>query len=132
MNRDCARSNEMPPTRRSKNGCLCCHSDSLYRETTVISPFLAKRAMRQTERACVAAQLGKTREQRGIGRAREQHREERIFLRARGIDLVDVAADALVLGVKIGPQDRAAHAGRGLDREHALSGNARPVRNRRL
>ena len=31
-------------------------------------------------------------EQRGVRRAREQRREQRIFLRARGIDLVDVAA----------------------------------------
>ncbi len=88
--------------------------------------------MRQSERARIAAQRGEARKQRGIRRARQQHRQQRVFLRARGIDLVDIAGRAGVLSVKIGPQNRPAHAGRRLDREHALGGNARPVRNRRL
>lgn len=35
------------PLRRSAGGCLCCHSVNLYREATLISPFLARRAMEQ-------------------------------------------------------------------------------------
>jgi hypothetical protein len=34
--------------RRSANGCLCCGTPDLYSETTVISPFLARRAMDAT------------------------------------------------------------------------------------
>ena len=72
--------------------------------------------------------------------AREQHREQRIFLRARGVDLVDTAIadiDTVAgkigrIAVEIGPQNDTAHAGRGFHRQHALGGNARPVRDRRL
>lgn len=35
-------------TQRSNNGCLCCRSHDLHAETTVISSFLAERAMQST------------------------------------------------------------------------------------
>lgn len=36
---------ESTPLRRSANGCLCCGSHDIFRETTVISSFLALRAL---------------------------------------------------------------------------------------
>ncbi len=78
----------------------------------------------------VAAQFAELLEQRGVGRARQQRRQQRIFLRARGIDLVDVAGR--VGAEQIGPQDRAVDAGGGFDGEHALRRDAIPIRNRRL
>jgi hypothetical protein len=90
---------------------------------------LCQRGMRQSKRARVAAQLREAVEQRRIGGAREQRREQRILLRARRIDLVEVGRG---LAIKIGPQRRAAHAGCSLDRQYALGGYVRPVRNRWL
>jgi hypothetical protein len=40
--------------------------------------------------ACVSAQIGEAIEQGLIGRAREKRREQRIFPRARRIDLIDL------------------------------------------
>ena len=77
--------------------------------------------MRDPERACVAAEPRKPREQVGVGRAREQRGEERVFLRAREIDLVDLAGRRLA--IEIGPQPHARDAGRCLDGQHALGGN---------
>lgn len=45
MSVDCLASAEGTASQRSLGGCLCCGAEHLYRETTVISPFLAKRAM---------------------------------------------------------------------------------------
>ena len=67
----------------------------------------------------------------GIRRARQQGREQRVFLRAGEIDFVD-AGGLVVLVVEIGPQDRARDAGRRFDREHPLGWNPRPIRYRRL
>src|SRR6266852_1188155 len=91
-----------------------------------------ERGMRRSDRARIAAQAGEALEQAGIGGAREQSRQQRVFLRARGIDLVDIAAKSRMLAVKVGAQNRATHAGRVFDRDDALGGNARPVRHRRL
>ncbi len=88
--------------------------------------------MREPERARIAAQAGEPLEQCGVGGAREQHRQQRVFLRTRGIDLVDVAGGAWVFRVKIGAQNRAAHAGRGFDRQHAFSRHTCPIRDRWL
>src|SRR5262252_7144363 len=52
---------------------------------------LCERDVRQSERARIAAQCPETLEQRRIGRAYEQHREQRVFLRPRSVDLVNVA-----------------------------------------
>src|SRR5262249_50506561 len=45
--------------------------------------------MCQSERARIASQCAETLKQPGIGRACEQHRKQRIFLRPRRFDLVD-------------------------------------------
>ena len=47
--------------------------------------------MRNTERRRIAAKLGDALEQRRIRRTRQQHGEQRVFLRARGIDIVELA-----------------------------------------
>ena len=88
---------------------------------------LRERRMREPERARVAAQGRQARQQRGIGRAREQRDEQRVFLRARGIDFVDSHRPCRLLGIEIGPQRSRDHPGRGLDRQDALCGNMRPV-----
>ena len=54
-----------------------------------------QRRMRDAERADVAAQTGQPLQQRGVRRARQQGGEQRVFLRARDIDLVDVAGRRL-------------------------------------
>ncbi len=88
--------------------------------------------MRETERTRVGAQFGKTREQGGIGGAREQQGKQRIFLCARGIDLVESAGRRRLLAVKIRPQDCAAHASGLFHGKHAFRGDARPVGDGRL
>ena len=87
--------------------------------------------MRQSERARIAAQGAEPLEQRGVGRACEQGREQRIFLRARGIDLVDVRG-TMMFGIKVGTKNSTVHSGRRLDRQNPLRGNARPVGHRWL
>ena len=77
---------------------------------------LGERSVGQSERARIAAQGGEALQQQSVRRAREQDRDEPIFQRPRGVHLVDIARRPGVLGVKIGPQRRAAHAGRRLDR----------------
>ena len=86
--------------------------------------------MRDAERACVAAKAREPREQIGVGRAREQRGEERVFLRAREIELVDIRVG--LFAIEIGPQAHARNAGRRLDGEYALGGNFVPVRHGRL
>ena len=66
-----------------------------------------------------------------IRRPRQQRRQQRVFLRAGKIDLVD-AVRRVVLVVKVGPQDGARDACHRLDRQHPLGGNARPIRHRGL
>ena len=91
-----------------------------------------ERHMREAERRRIAAAVATSRASSvGIRRAREQRGEQRIFLRAREIDLVDVGCTA-GSPIEIGPQTHARDAGRGLDRKHALGGNRVPVRNGRL
>jgi hypothetical protein len=93
---------------------------------------LCERDMRQSERARIAAQCAETLKQPDIGRACEQHREQRVFLRPRSVDLVNVAGRAGMFSVEVGPQNRSAHAGRSFNRHYAFGRNARPVRHRRL
>ena len=55
----------------------------------------------------------------------------------RGLEVVDIAPQARItptqiIPIEVGPQDRPAHAGRGFNRKHPLSGSTRPVRYRRL
>src|SRR5262249_31791608 len=90
-----------------------------------------ERRVRQSERARIAAKCGETLQQRGIRRACKQDREQRIFLRACRIDLVDIAGRARMLRIEVGPQHCAAHAGGLLDRQHAVGRNAGPTRNGR-
>ena len=87
--------------------------------------------MRGTERRRIAAQRGQPLQKFRIRRTRQQRRQQRVFLRAGKIDLID-AAHFVVLVVKIGPQDRARDTGQCLDRQHPLGGDARPIRHRRL
>ena len=82
--------------------------------------------MGDAQRRRIAAQLGQTAQQLRVRRSRQQRRQQRVFLRAREIDFVDVVGH-LLSAVKIGPQDRARDTGHGFDREHALGGNARPI-----
>ncbi len=93
---------------------------------------LGERGVGQSDRRSVAAQAAQPVQQPGIRSPRQKHREQRVFLRARGVDLVEVAAEAGMLGVKVGTQHRATDAGHGLDRQHALGRDARPVGYRRL
>jgi SAM-dependent methyltransferase len=39
---------ETAPVRRSEHGCICCGSLNIYRETTIVSSFIALRAMCRT------------------------------------------------------------------------------------
>src|SRR5262249_40325914 len=64
---------------------------------------LCERDVRQSERACIAGQCAEALEQPGVGRACEQHREQRVFLRPRCIDLVDIPGRAGLFGVEMGP-----------------------------
>jgi hypothetical protein len=50
--------------------------------------------MGEPERACIAAQTGKAFEQGLVRRAREQRREQRVFLRACELDIIQVAGRA--------------------------------------
>ena len=70
-------------------------------------------------------------EQRRVGRAREQRREQRIFLRARR-DRRRRRRSAHCVRRRGRAAGLRVDAGRRLDREHALGGNARPVGHRRL
>jgi hypothetical protein len=90
-----------------------------------------KRGMGDAKWSCVAAQFRQIGEQSRIRRAPEQRRDQRIFLSARCIHVIDVAGHFCV-AVKIGPQDRAIDAGDGLDRDHPFCGNACPVGHGRL
>ena len=103
------------PMKRSKN------SRSTFADVGVLRRF-GQLDMRDAERRRIAAQLGKLFEQLRIGRAREQAGEQRIFLRAREIDVIDVG-----FAVEIGPQNRAADAAHGFHREHALGGYSGPI-----
>ncbi len=83
--------------------------------------------MRDAERRRIAAQFGDLFEQVCVGRARKQAGEQRIFLRARQIDVVDVG-----FAVQIRAQNRAADAAHGFHRQHALGGYPDPVGDRWL
>ena len=63
-----------------------------------------------------AEDIIKAMQQIGIGCTCEQHRQQRIFPRARGIDLIDVAGRTGRLGKEIGSKDRAINVRRRLDR----------------
>ena len=63
---------------------------------------LTERRMRDAKRRMVAAQFGYSGQQVGVGNALKQHRQQRIFLGARGIDFVDCAG--VRSGIKIGAQ----------------------------
>ena len=90
--------------------------------------------MRHTERARIAAQRRQSLQEIGVRRSCEQHCQQRIFLRARGIDFINinVAGVARALAVKIGSQQRPVDPGCGLDCDHAFGGYARPIGNGRL
>ena len=93
------------------------------RSALVLLGRFGERGMRQTERRGIAAQLRKARDSKSrIRRARQQRGEQRIFLRARGIDFIDIAGH-LVSAVEIRPQHRAIDAGRRLDGDHPFGGN---------
>jgi hypothetical protein len=70
-----------------------------------------ERGMRDAERAGVAAKLGKASEKSGIRRAGKQDRQERIFLGACGIDVIDAGSRRATHAVKVGSKDRAIDAG---------------------
>ena len=61
----------------------------------------------------------------------QQSGEQRIFLRARQIDVIDFAGHEM-FAVKIGAQGGAAEVGGRFDRRDALGGNPGPVGNRWL
>jgi hypothetical protein len=88
--------------------------------------------MHDAEWRRIAAQRGQPVQQGMVGRARQQRGEQRIFLRAGGIDLVYIAGTRILLAEEIGAQHAAIDPGRGLDRCHALRRYARPVGDRRL
>src|SRR5262249_55964197 len=52
---------------------------------------LGERRMRQSKRGCIATHTGKSLQQRLIGSAREQACEQRVFLRPRRLDLIEIA-----------------------------------------
>ena len=54
----------------------------------------AERRMRHAERTWIAAQSGQAPQELSVGAARQQRREQRVLLRASGIDLVDALARA--------------------------------------
>jgi hypothetical protein len=91
-----------------------------------------ERRVGKPEEARIAAQAGEAFQQTLIGRAHEQDRKQCVLVRPRGIDLVDSAGRIALLGVQIGPQDRAVDAGHGLDCEHSLRRYVRPIGNRWL
>ena len=77
---------------------------------------LAERRMRHAERGCIAAHACQASEQLLIGAARQQRREQGVFLRARSIDLIDRGLAGLLVE-EIGAQHRARHAGCRFDRK---------------
>jgi hypothetical protein len=83
----------------------------------------------EAERARIAAEPREAREQRRIGRAGEQCGEQRVFLCAREIDLVDGGRR---LAIEIRAQADACDAGCSLHGEYAFCGNLVPVRHGRL
>ena len=87
--------------------------------------------MRHAERRRIAAQRCKAAQKFRVRRARQQRRQQRVFLRAREIDFID-AGGLIVLAVQIGPQNRASDAGQRFDRQNAFGRNARPIRHRGL
>src|SRR5262249_42070028 len=89
---------------------------------------LGERRMGHAERARVAAQVAEPRQQYRVGCARQQGREQRVFLRARRIDVVDRYGFA----IEVRPQNVPRNAGDGLDRNDALGWNSRPVGDGRL
>jgi len=75
-----------------------------------MSGGFAERDMRQPQGRRIATQAGQAREQIGIRRACQQHREQRIFLRARGIGFVDVSHCRGGSAEKVGAQQAAIDA----------------------
>ena len=64
---------------------------------------LRERRVCQPERAWIPAQRGETLEQRAVRRAREQNGEQRIFLCARYVEVLEIASHIGLLLVEIGP-----------------------------
>ena len=85
--------------------------------------------MRNPERARVAPEPCQALHQLGVGRARQQRGDERVFLRPREVDLVHVRR---LLAIEVGAQPHAGDTGRRLDRQHAFRGNLVPVGYGRL
>ena len=87
--------------------------------------------MRHADRGRIAAQLRQRLQQGRIGSAGQQGGEQRIFLRARRIDFIDIAARGHA-AEKIGTQDGAGDIGHALDDGDPLGRHAVPVRYGRL
>ena len=83
-----------------------------------------------TCRSC-AAQSRQPRQQIGVRRARQQGRQQRVFLGARDIDFID-GGGRFGDGVKVGAEPIAGDAGHCFNSNHPLRRNANPIRDRRL
>ena len=88
---------------------------------------LRERRMGNTEQARISLEMREATEQTGIGWAREQDRQQRIFPRTCRIDLIEVADHTRALGKEIGSKDRAIDAGRRFHRQNPLRRHPRPV-----
>ena len=91
-----------------------------------------KPGMGEPERGGIGLQRREPAKELGVRRAREQQREERIFLRPRRVDLVNLALGHVAPLKQIGPQQLPPDAGRLLDGDDAIGGNSAPVGDGRL
>ena len=82
--------------------------------------------------AFVAFEVFKPLQQIGIRRLREQHGKQRVFLRARDIDLVQSPVQLKIRSEKIRAQNCPGNAGRRLNGCDPLRRHAVPIRDGRL
>ncbi len=97
------------------------------------APLLLRgeRGMRAAERRRIALEPGQPPQRSGVRRLQQERADQRVFRRARPIDLVAFRCSRRIgVGIKVGSQLRARNAGQSLDGYDMFCRNAFPGRNR--
>ncbi len=90
-----------------------------------------ERGMRAAERRRIALEPGQPPQRSGVRRLQQERADQRVFRRARPIDLVAFRCSRRIgVGIKVGSQLRARNAGQSLDGYDMFCRNAFPGRNR--